>query len=143
MDFSTINYAPVLVAALAAFFIGFLWHGPLFGKQWTKMMGIPQMEVDAMKAKGIGPMVPRMVAALVQQLIIAVVVSHLAIALSISGAMPAIMLAVLLWFGFIATVLLNTVLWENRKMDLYLFNIVYHLVSLTAISLIVVLWRAS
>ena len=43
--------------------------------------------------------------------------------------------------GFIVTVLLNTVLWENRKMELYLFNIVYHLVSLVVVTLIVVLWR--
>jgi hypothetical protein len=141
MDFSGINFLAVLVAAIAAFIIGFLWHGPLFGRQWIKMMAIPQSEVDAMKAKGMGPMVPRMIAALVQQLIIATVMSHLASALSVSGAMAAVLFAVLLWFGFIATVLLNSVLWENRKMDLYLFNVSYHLVSLVVISLIVVLWR--
>lgn len=141
MDFATINFLPVLVAAIAAFFIGFMWHGPLFGKYWIRLMNIPQAEVDAMQAKGMGPMVPRMIAALVQQLIIATVVSHLATQLGVTGAVPAILLAVLLWSGFIATVLLNTVLWENRKLDLYLFNVVYHLVSLVAISLIVVLWR--
>ncbi len=141
MDFSSINFVAVLVAALVAFFIGFLWHGPLFGKQWMKMMAIPQSEVDAMKAKGMGPMVPRMIAAFVQQAVIALVVSHLASVLGIVGAVPAILFALLLWFGFIATVLLNTVLWENRKMELYLFNIAYHLVSLVIVSLIVVLWR--
>lgn len=141
MDFSSINFLAVFVAALAAFFIGFMWHGPVFGKQWMKMMEIPQSKVDAMQAKGMGPMIPRMLAALVQQIVIALVVAHLATALSITGAVPAILFALLLWIGFIATVLLNTVLWEERKMELYLFNIIYQLVSLIAVSLIVVLWR--
>jgi hypothetical protein len=141
MDFSTLNWAAVLVAALAAFFIGFMWHGPLFGKQWIKMMGIPQSEVDAMRAKGMGPMVPQMIAALVQQIVVAVVVSHLANALGIAGAVPAVLFAILLWVGFIVTVLLNPVLWEKRKMDLYFFEIAYHLVSLVVVSLIVVMWR--
>ena len=141
MDFSSINFLPVLVAAIAAFIIGFLWHGPLFGKQWIRMMGIPRKEVDAMKAKGMGPMVPRMISALIQQIVIALVLSYLATALSITGAAAAVMFAMLLWLGFIVTVQLNTVLWENRKMNLYLFNITYHLVSLVVASLIVVLWR--
>jgi hypothetical protein len=33
------------------------------------------------------------------------------------------------------------VLWEKRKMDLYFFEIAYHLVSLVVVSLVVVLWR--
>lgn len=141
MDFSGINFLAVVVAAIAAFVIGFLWHGPLFGKQWLAMMNVPQSEVDAMRAKGMGPMIPTMIAALVQQLIIALVTAHLANALGIVGAVPAILFAVVLWLGYLAMPMLNGVLWERRKMDLYLFNIGYHLVSLVAVSLIVVLWR--
>ncbi|MEQ1849703.1 MAG: DUF1761 domain-containing protein [Candidatus Peribacteraceae bacterium] len=140
MDFSMVNLAAVLVAAAVAFIIGFLWHGPLFGKQWMTLMEIPQSKVDAMKAQGMGPMVPRMVAAYVQQCVIAFVVSYLATMLAVTDAVSAIYFAVLLWFGFIATVLLNTVLWEERKMNLYLFNVTYHLVTLIAITLVVVLW---
>lgn len=135
-----VNLAAVLVAAAVAFIIGFLWHGPLFGKQWMTLMEIPQSKVDAMKAQGMGPMVPRMVAAYVQQCVIAFVVSYLATMLAVTDAVSAIYFAVLLWFGFIATVLLNTVLWEERKMNLYLFNVTYHLVTLIAITLVVVLW---
>lgn len=141
LDFSSINWFAVLVAALAAFFIGFMWHGPLFGKQWIKMMGIPQSKVDAMQARGMGPMVPQMIAAFVQQIIVAAVVSWLASALLVSGAAGAVMLGVLLWLPFVAAIHLNTVLWEGRKMDLYLFTIAYHFVTFLVVSLIVVLWR--
>lgn len=140
MDISSINWLAVVVAALVAFVIGFMWHGPLFGKQWIAMMVIPQSEVDAMQAKGMGPMIPHMITAFVQQIVIAFVVSHLANALGITGAVPAILFAALLWFGFIATVQLNAVLREKRKLNLYFFNIAYHLVSLIVIALIVVLW---
>lgn len=136
-----INIPAVLVAALAAFVIGFLWHGPLFGKQWIKLMGIPQAKVDEMQAKGMGPMIPRMIAAYVQQVIIAVVISYLAAGLGVVGLVPALTLAVVLWFGFIATVLLNGVLWEERSMSLYLFGVVYHFVVIAAITSIVVLWH--
>jgi hypothetical protein len=141
MDISNINFLAVLVAAIAAFALGFLWHGPLFGKQWIKLMGIPQSEINAMQAKGMGPMVPNMIASLVQQFVVAFVLSYLANALSIVGVVPAVLLAALLWLGFIATTLLNGPLWEKKSISLYLFNIAYQLANLVVIGLIVVLWR--
>jgi hypothetical protein len=141
MDLSFLNWAAILVAAVAAFVIGFLWHGPLFGKYWIKMMGIPQSEVDAMQAKGMGPMLPRMLAALVQQIVLATVLAIFLAALGTMNATQAILVAVLLWLGLIVTWELNSVLWEKRKLDLYFFEIAYSLVSLVAVSLILTLWR--
>jgi hypothetical protein len=38
MDFSTINYLAVLVAALSTFVLGGLWYSPmLFGKAWMQL----------------------------------------------------------------------------------------------------------
>lgn len=43
MDFgqfiTSINYWAVLVSAFCAFFIGWIWYGPLFGKLWMKLNG--------------------------------------------------------------------------------------------------------
>lgn len=141
MDFSNINFLAVLVAAIAAFILGFVWHGPLFGKMWMKLVGVSQADMQAMQAKGMGPMVPHMIAALVQLFVTAFVVAHLADALILTGAMEAIFFGFLVWLGFIATTLLNDVLWQKGKMDLYLFKIVYQLINLVMISLIVVLWQ--
>ena len=137
MDFS-LNYLAVLVAAVAAFVLGFLWHGPVFGKQWIKLMGISQAEVDAAKAKGMGPMCPQLCGAFLQQAVVAAVMAHLVNALGISDLIGAIALAFLLWLGFIATTLLNGVLWEKRTVNLYLFNITHHLVSLVLIAVVIV-----
>jgi uncharacterized protein YacL len=141
MDFSSVNYVSVLVAGVAAFVIGFLWHGPVFGKQWISLQGIPQSEVDAMKAKGMGPMVPHMIAAFVQQCVTAFAISYLANGLSVTGAGPAVVFAVFLWVGFVVTLLLNRVLWERESMNLYFYKLAYHLVSMVVVTLIVVLWK--
>lgn len=141
MPFASVNLLAVFVAAIAAFTIGFLWHGPVFGKQWIALMEIPQAKIDEMRAKGMGPMVPQMIAGLIQQIVVALVAAHLANALGLTTALQAVLFAIVIWFGFIATVLLNTVLWEQRKISLYLFNNAYQVVSLIVISLIVVLWK--
>ncbi len=138
--FSSLNVIAIVVAAVVAFMIGFLWHGPLFGKYWMKMMGIPQAEVDAAQSKGMGPMLPTMLIAFVQQIVVAVVISVLVQSLNITTISQALLLATLLWVGFIASTLLNSVLWEKRKMDLYLFGIGYHFVLVVAVSLILVSW---
>ncbi|TSC58408.1 MAG: hypothetical protein Greene041619_632 [Candidatus Peregrinibacteria bacterium Greene0416_19] len=137
----SVHFPAVLVAAVAAFVLGFLWHGALCGKQWIKLMGIPQSEVDAMKAKGMGAMAPQMAAAFVAQLVMAYVLARFATAWSVSDVMGALTLAFWIWIGFIVTVLLNGVLWEKRTVPLYLFNITYHLVSLCVMTTIVVLWK--
>ncbi|MEO9485071.1 MAG: DUF1761 domain-containing protein [Ekhidna sp.] len=39
MDFASINWLAVLVAAVSAFVVGGLWYGPIFGKAWMAEMG--------------------------------------------------------------------------------------------------------
>ncbi len=39
MDFSSINYFAVLVAAVASFLLGFVWYSLLFGKAWQAELG--------------------------------------------------------------------------------------------------------
>jgi hypothetical protein len=136
-----LNYPAILVAALAAFFIGFLWHGPVLGKQWIKLMKLTPADIEKGRKEMAKNMPIVMLLSLVQQLVTATVISMLSNAIGVADAFDAVVLAILLWLGLIATTLLNAVLWEKRSMSLYLFNIAYHLVSLVVIALIVGLWR--
>lgn len=45
MDFSSINWLAVVVAAVSAFVVGGLWYGPLFGKAWMNEMGFTEDEL--------------------------------------------------------------------------------------------------
>lgn len=136
-----VNIISVFVAALAAFFIGFMWHGPVLGKQWMKLMKMTTADMEAGKKEMEGKMPFYMITAFLQQVVTAYVMAMFAIVFGVSDVATAVILGFLVWLGFIATTLLNGVLWEKRTMSLYLFNIAYHLVSLVVISLIVSLWR--
>lgn len=139
--FADMNFPAILVAALAAFVIGFLWHGPLFGAQWMRLMKITPEEMEQGKAEMAKKMPLYLSLAFLQQLVTAFVVGMLSPVAGVSDWVSAMLLAFWLWLGFIATTLLNGVLWEKRSVRLYLFNITYHLVVLVVIALIVGLWR--
>lgn len=139
MDF-TVNYTAVVVAALAAFFIGFMWHGPVFGKQWIKLMKITPAQMKKGQQEMAGKMHWYMITAFLQQIVTAFVIAVLVQMVGVSDMIGAAMFGLLLWLGLIATTLLNGVLWEERSIALYLFNITYQLVSIVVVTLIVGLW---
>ena len=132
-----INYTSVLVAAIASFVVGWLWYGPLFGKQWMTMMGYTKESMKTMKMK------PgrAMTLGFISMLVMAFVVANFAALWGAVGAGGALTLTFWIWLGFIATVLLGSVLWEDRAPKLYFFNIAYHFVALFVMTLVIVLWK--
>lgn len=42
LDCASVNWLAVLVASLAAFAVGFVWYGPLFGKKWASLHGFTE-----------------------------------------------------------------------------------------------------
>lgn len=47
MDFASINYLAVLVAALASFVLGMMWYSPLlFYKSWQKELGFSDEDLE-------------------------------------------------------------------------------------------------
>lgn len=138
MEFS-INYLAVLVSGISNMVIGFLWFGPVFGKVWIKLMGWgPEVIEEAKKKGGMGK---SYVLALVGAVVTAYVLAHflqIALVFDVAGAL---MLVFWLWLGFIATVLLSSVLWEGRSWKLYFFNLAYYLVAFSAMAVILTLWK--
>ncbi len=134
----TVSLLPLLVAAVAAFAIGFLWHGPLFGKLWMQLSGITPAQMEAAKQKNMA--VP-MIVAFIQQLVSAYVISYLASLLGVLDVMTSVIFTFWVWLGFVAMPNLNGVLWENRSVKLYAFNVIYYFVSILAMTLIVALWK--
>lgn len=45
MDITQLNGLAILVASLAAFALGGLWYGPLFGKQWQRLAELTDEEI--------------------------------------------------------------------------------------------------
>ena len=133
---SDINIWAVLVCAVANMVIGFLWYGPVFGKPWMKLMGITEESIQEGK-KGMGA---RYVALAVASLIMAFILALLIQMTLVLDVMGALKLAFHVWLGFIATVMLGSVLWEQRPVKLYILNIAYYLVTLSIQALILFHW---
>lgn len=132
-----INYPALLAAAIASIMIGFLWYGPLFGKMWIKLMNFDKKKMEESKKKGMRKTYAIMIAGtLVTSYVLAHFVDYLD-ATDVAGALQA---AFWLWLGFIATVMLGSVLWEGKPWKLYFINAAYQLVSLAVMALILVVW---
>src|SRR5437868_2250611 len=95
-----VNLPAVLVAALAAFFVGFLWHGPLLGKVWMKLSGMRKEDVTPEQMKNMWKF---MLMALVQQLVTAFVLAELSALTGAADVSAAAMIAFWAWLGFIVT----------------------------------------
>ncbi len=131
-----INYWSVLCAAIAGFVLGFLWYGPLFGKQWMKLMkftpkSIKKMKLSPMTAMSIG---------FVGTLVTAYVLAHFVDYLEATTIGAASQMAFWLWLGLIAPLQIGVFLWEGKPFKLFLFNTAFNLVTLIVMSSILAVW---
>jgi hypothetical protein len=123
-----VNYLAVFLAALAGTVIGILWYSPLvFGNSWARLVGISEKEIEL---KGKGEMVLLYFINFIATLVIALVLS---IFIRVSGNygdfISGMLVGIILWFGFVATVEAGKVLWESKPFGLYLINALYYLTS--------------
>ena len=133
-----VNYWAVLVSAIASMVIGMSWYSQaLFGKTWMKLMNITQKDIEKSKDKG---MAKEMTAAFIANLIFSYVLALFLKYTAVSTTGEGLTVGFLIWFGFAATILLNSVLWEGKPVTLYLINVSHYLVNLLIISLILVMW---
>jgi len=133
----SINYVAIIVVAIVQMILGSLWYGAIFRKAWITLSGLNPKDMEKAKKKGMGP---TYLMALIASLISAYVLAHFVryIATSLGEAFQ---LAVFIWLGFVAPMMLGVVLWEGKSTKLYLINSGYYLVSLIISALILVAWR--
>lgn len=124
-----INFLAVLLAALAAFILGFLFHGPISGKLWMKLANIVPTGNEKLS-----DMIPQMIwnfiANFVTSYALAVVYVFAATSSLSSGpgVMTGIMCGILVWFGFLSTSSSIDVIWMNKSIKLWFFEVVCSLI---------------
>lgn len=118
----------VVLGALASFVVGFIWYSPgAFGKMWMKLSGISKQDMGDAKKKG---MMGNMVVGFIAQLVMAyVLLMFMNQAGDVSPAGGAAV-AAWAWLGFVATIMVGSVLWEEKPVKLYVLNVAQWLVSL-------------
>ncbi len=127
-----VNFVTVIIAAIVAFIVGWLWHSPmLFGKQWMKLSGLSE---KAMKKMEMMPMVLQFITAIVTAYVFAFLLG----ATQSATIADAVQGAFWVWLGFYATTSLGSVLWEGKSWNLWIFKNAYNLVSLIIMGIVLV-----
>lgn len=130
----------IIIGAVVLFVFGFLWYGPLFGKQWMAMMKFTPEEIEKGKAMGLSGMKKQMFISLVFALITTYILSYLVPALLPVSFSDFLKTVLVIWLGFIGPVHINTYLWEGKSFKLVLFNSVYSILSFSIVSYIIYYW---
>ena len=139
-----VNWVAIFVSALACFFLGWAWHSPLlFMKTWMKEMGFkaPSKKERENMMKGMWkPMLGNYLALLITAWVLNSVIQFAAPFMHQTGFVEGTITGCFIWLGFIATSILNTVLWEKRSWTLYAINVSHHLVGLALMGGILAAW---
>lgn len=122
MPFSLLS---VFIAAVAAFVLGFLFHGPLCGQLWMKLANIHPTGKEKFS-----DMIPQMAANFLVNFITAFVMAGLFWLVFSSTNMGAAtwyrgaIMGVWLWLGFLVTSSSIAVIWMGQSWKLWLFEAV-------------------
>lgn len=95
IDLAALNWWAILLATAAAFALGAVWYGPMFGKAWVAALGKSEDEIKPSPT----PFIVSAVAALLTCIALAAVMQGL----GMSGSLAGVALGLLLGIGFIAT----------------------------------------
>lgn len=140
-----INFVAVMVAAVAAFIVGFLWHGPLFGKQWMKLSGMKMpegAELEKAKKEMWKPMLANLGINLVMAYCLAHIIYVTGVYFNALGSVGnALGVAFWTWLGFVAVVTMSPVLWEKMSFAKWTFTNAYWFVVMCVMSVIIALWQ--
>ena len=119
-----LNYVAIVVAAIAPMAVGALWYSPrLFARQWMRAVG--RTEEDLRGGAGIGYAV-----ALVASFVMSYALARVARWAEADGIVEGVIVAVLAWSGFVATVLAVNTTFAGRPRNLWAIDGGYWLVSL-------------
>jgi len=133
-----INLIAVVGAALAAFILGFLFHGPVIGKLWMKLANVHPTGNEKFI-----DMVPKMLWNLLANLVTAYGLAVIYLFASSSpylggpGTWTAVICALWLWLGFLVTSTSMEVIWMGRSAKLWLFECACSLVVMVAMGAII------
>ena len=133
-----VTYLPVLVAAVAAFVLGWLWYSPLlFFKPWMRLRGMDPVAAMAGAKMPAG----KLLIELARCLVLAYVIARFVALLGVSSWMGAVHFGFVLWIGFPVILLTGSVLWENVPWKVAAIHAGDWLVKMLVISIIVSVWH--
>lgn len=134
-----INYVAVIVSAIAYWVLGALWYSPLlFARPFIALKGWTPEQVAALESQS---HVGEIGLAFLTSLLLAYVLAHFVKITGAESATSGALTSFWLWLGFVVTTNLETVIFEQRPLGLYLINNGYHLVGMLGMGALLAVWR--
>lgn len=137
----SVNVVSILVAAIVAFLIGFLLHGPILGKLWMRLA-----DIHPTGNEKLSDMMGQMVANLVVNFITALGLAVLLLLTSSSPLLPqsrtlaGVICGVTAWLFFNLTANLIDVIWMSKNFKLWLYEAFASLIVFIAMGGIIGFW---
>jgi Protein of unknown function (DUF1761) len=136
----SINYLAVLVSAIAAIAIGYVWYGALFGKAWMRMTGLTPESMKSMKMTPLAAIVGGLITSLLMAYVLAHAIVFGGAYTQIFGVTGGLMGAFYYWLGFAVPLTAGVFLWEGKSWKLWALHASYYLVTLLAMGAILGGW---
>jgi len=128
-----INWLAVVIVSLIFFAILFFWYFPsAFGNMWLKLVG-KESEPKSKIIRDTIIMIPT-------SFIIVLVIDIIMIMAGITDILSAVLINLLLWVGFLATIGINQTNFNDRGLKLFLIEYVVYLVCFLISGIILVVW---
>lgn len=133
MDFSSLNWLAVFIAAILSFVVGGLWYSPLlFGKAWMKEMGFADEDMQGDMARIFG-------LSFVASLVIAI---NLAMFLGPDASLGwGLAAGALAGVGWVAMAIGIIYLFSRHSLKLYFIDAGYNVVTFTLMGGLLGLWQ--
>ena len=139
MPLIAVNYWAIIVCGIINMALGYVWYGPLFGKQWAKMMGFDLN--DKHKAKEMQKKaVPAYAVMFVCSLVMAYILLRFAGYATAKTATEGAATGFWLWLGFVVPPTLSTSMFGGKNLKLWFIEVGYYLVSMLIFGAILTAW---
>ena len=103
-----------------------------------KSAGVSAKDINKAKKKGMGKIY---LSAFIASLLMAFILANFARFVTSNSFVDGVGLGFWIWLGFVAPILLGSVLWEGKPFNFYAINSLYWLVNLMIAGGIVSVWR--
>ncbi|MFX0025008.1 MAG: DUF1761 domain-containing protein [Candidatus Hermodarchaeota archaeon] len=128
-----INWLAVVVVAIIYFLIHFFWYFPfVFGNMWLKLVG----KESEPKSKIIRDTIIMIPTSFVTVLMIEVIMDFTS-----NDIVSALIISILLWVGFVATIGINQNNFNDRGVKLFLLEYGFYLIGFIIAGIILAVWQ--
>ncbi|HEV3244948.1 MAG TPA: DUF1761 domain-containing protein [Candidatus Paceibacterota bacterium] len=136
-----VNFWAVLVSAILSMVIGYLWYGPLLGKQWVASMGWSEAQVqERMKSGSMWSYLWMFIGAFIMAFVLAHAIIFAESFLGFGGWQAGVAIGFANWVGFVAPSSISGVLFEGKPWKWWFIAAGFWLVTLVVMGIVLAVW---